>query len=35
MSSDQFKELLRYVKDNKRKAAEEILASYASGSMEE
>jgi hypothetical protein len=35
MSSDQFKELLRYVKDNKRKAADEVLASYAHGTMEE
>ncbi len=35
MTSDQFKELLRYVKDNKRKAAEEMLASYAIGPMEE
>ena len=35
MGSDQFKELLRYVKDNKCKAAEEMLASYAIGSMEE
>ena len=35
MTSEQFKELLRYVKNNKRKAAEEMLASYAIGSMEE
>jgi hypothetical protein len=35
MSSDQFKELLRYVKDNKSKAAEEMLTSYAIRSMEE
>ena len=35
MTSEQFKELLRYVKNNKRKAADEMLASYAVGSMEE
>ena len=35
MTSDQFKELLRYVKNNKRKAAEEMLASYAIGATEE
>ena len=35
MTSEQFKDLLRYVKNNKRKAADEMLASYAVGSMEE
>ena len=35
MTSEQFKELLRYVKNNKRKAAEEMLASYAIGATEE
>jgi hypothetical protein len=35
MTSDQFKELLRYVKNNKRKAADEMLASYAIGATEE
>ena len=35
MTSEQFKELLRYVKNNKRKAADEMLASYAIGDMEE
>ena len=35
MTGEQFKELLRYVKNNKRKAADEVLASYAHGAMEE
>jgi hypothetical protein len=35
MTAEQFKELLRYVKNNKRKAAEEVLASYAIGATEE
>jgi hypothetical protein len=35
MTPEQFKELLRYVKNNKRKAADEILASYAIGATEE
>jgi hypothetical protein len=35
MTAEQFKELLRYVKNNKRKAADELLASYASGATEE
>jgi hypothetical protein len=35
MTSDQFKELLRYVKNNKRKAADEMLASYANGATED
>jgi len=35
MTSEQFKELLRYVKNNKRKAADEMLASYAHGAIEE
>lgn len=35
MTSEQFKYLLRYVKNNKRKAAEEMLASYAIGDTEE
>jgi hypothetical protein len=35
MSAEQFKELLRYVKNNKRKAANEMLASYAGELMEE
>jgi len=35
MTSEQFKELLRYVKNNKRKAADEMLASYAIGDTEE
>lgn len=29
MTAEQFKEMLRYVKTNKRKVAEEMLASYA------
>jgi len=35
MSPEQFKELLQYVKANKRKAAKEILASYNEGTTEE
>jgi hypothetical protein len=35
LTSEQFKELLRYVKTNKRKAANEMLASYAEGATEE
>ena len=35
MSAEQFRELLRYVKINKRKAAEEMLASYTSKTTEE
>jgi hypothetical protein len=35
MTADQFKELLRYVKNNKRKAADNMLASYADGATEE
>jgi len=35
MTAEQFKELLRYVKNNKRKAADEMLASYANGATEE
>ena len=35
MTSEQFKGLLRYVKNNKRKAADEMLASYALGAREE
>jgi hypothetical protein len=35
MTAEQFKELLRYVKNNKRKAADEMLASYANGTAEE
>ncbi|MDR3799633.1 MAG: hypothetical protein P4K93_15875 [Terracidiphilus sp.] len=34
MTADQFKEMLRYVKANKRKAAEDALASYAERSTE-
>lgn len=32
MTAEQFKEMLRYVKANKRKAAEDALASYAESS---
>jgi len=32
MTPEQFKEMLRYVKTNKRKAAADMLASYAEGS---
>jgi hypothetical protein len=35
MSAEQFKEMLRYVKANKRKAAEDTLASYAERSAEQ
>jgi hypothetical protein len=35
LTAEQFKELLRYVKTNKRKAAKEMLASYAEGAAEE
>ena len=35
MTAEQFKELLRYVKNNNRKATDEMLASYASGATEE
>jgi hypothetical protein len=35
MTSEQFKELLRYVKNNKSKAADEMLAGYANGATEE
>jgi hypothetical protein len=35
MTAEQFKELLRYMKNNKRKAADEVLASYANGATEE
>lgn len=35
MTAEQFKEMLRYVKANKRKAAEDTLASYAERSTEQ
>jgi hypothetical protein len=35
MTAEQFKELLRYVKTNKRKAAADMLASYAEGTTEQ
>jgi hypothetical protein len=35
MSADQFKEMLRYVKTNKRKAAADMLGSYAEGTPEQ
>jgi len=35
MTPDQFKEMLRYVKTNKRKAAADMLASYAEGTTEQ
>ena len=35
MTAEQFKEMLRYVKVNKRKAAEDTLASYAERSTEQ
>ena len=35
LTAEQFKELLRYVKTNKRKAAKEMLASYTEGATEE
>jgi len=34
MTAEQFKEMLRYVKANKHKAAEDTLASYAERSMD-
>jgi hypothetical protein len=34
MTADQFKEMLRYVKANKRKAAEDAVASYTDRSTE-
>ena len=35
MTAEQFKEMLRYVKNNKRKAAADMLASYAEGATEQ
>jgi hypothetical protein len=35
MTAEQFKELLRHVKTNKRKAAADMLASYAEGTTEQ
>jgi hypothetical protein len=35
MTPEQFKEMLRYVKTNKRKAAVDTLASYAEGTPEQ
>jgi hypothetical protein len=35
MTPEQFKEMLRYVKTNKRKAAADMLASYAEGIPEQ
>jgi hypothetical protein len=35
MTPEQFKEMLRYVKTNKRKAAVDMLASYAEGTTEQ
>jgi hypothetical protein len=35
MTPEQFKEMLRYVKTNKRKAAVDTLASYAEGTTEQ
>ena len=35
MSPEQFREMLRYVKTNKRKAAADMLASYAEGTTEQ
>jgi len=35
MTTEQFKEMLRYVKANKRKAAEDTLASYAERNTEQ
>jgi hypothetical protein len=35
MTPEQFKDMLRYVKTNKRKAAADILASYAEGTTEQ
>jgi hypothetical protein len=34
MTPEQFKDMLRYVKANKRKAAADMLASYAEGITE-
>ena len=34
MTPEQFKEMLRYVKANKRKAAADTLASYAEGATD-
>jgi hypothetical protein len=34
MTPEQFKEMLRYVKTNKRKAAADMLASYSQGATE-
>jgi hypothetical protein len=35
MTPEQFKEMLRYVKTNKRKAATDMLATYAEGTTEQ
>jgi len=35
MTPEQFKEMLRYVKTNKRKAAADMLASYVEGTTEQ
>jgi hypothetical protein len=35
MTPEQFKEMLRYVKTNKRKAAADMIASYAEGASEQ
>jgi len=35
MTPEQFKEMLRYVKTNKRKAAADMVASYAEGATEQ
>lgn len=35
MTAEQFKEMLRYVKANKRKVADDVLASYAERSVEQ
>jgi hypothetical protein len=35
MTPEQFKEMLRYVRSNKRKAAADMLASYAEGTTEQ
>ena len=35
MTTEQFKDMLRYVKTNKRKAAADMLASYAEGTTEQ
>ncbi len=35
MTPEQFKDMLRYVKSNKRKAAADVLASYAEGTTEQ